>query len=118
LEPGDHGSTFGGNPLACAAALAVLNVIERDGLVGHAAEMGEMLNAAIRGLGGKEVRGLGLMQAVEFAEPRAKAFQQACLEARLVVNAVDDHSIRFVPPLIITAEQIDRASNTMHEVVK
>ena len=118
FEPGDHGSTFGGNPLACAAALAVLNVIERDGLVGHAAEMGEMLNSAIHGLGGKEVRGLGLMQAVEFTEPRAKAFQQACLEARLVVNAVDDHSIRFVPPLIVTAEQIDRAQRTMHEVLK
>ncbi len=103
FEPGDHGSTFGGNPLACAAALAVLTVIERDGLVGHAAEMGEVLHSAIHGLGGKEVRGLGLMQAVEFAEPRAKAFQQACLE---------------VPPLIITAEQIDRAQKTMHEVLK
>ena len=118
FEPGDHGSTFGGNPLACMAALAVLQVIERDGLVGHAAEMGEMLHAAILGLGGKEVRGLGLMQAVEFEEPRAKAFQQACLDARLVVNAVDDNSIRFVPPLIITAEQVDRAQRTMHEVLK
>jgi acetylornithine/N-succinyldiaminopimelate aminotransferase len=118
FEPGDHGSTFGGNPLACAAALAVLTVIERDGLVGHAAEMGEMLHAAIHELGGKEVRGRGLMQAVEFAEPRAKAFQNACLEARLIVNAVDDNSIRFVPPLIITAEQIDRAQHTMQEALK
>jgi len=118
FEPGDHGSTFGGNPLACMAALAVLKVIERDGLVGHAAEMGEMLHAAIHSLGGKEVRGLGLMQAVEFAEPRAKAFQQACLDARLVVNAVDDNTIRFVPPLIITPDQIDRAQKTMHEVGK
>jgi len=118
FEPGDHGSTFGGNPLACAAALAVLKVIERDGLVGHAAEMGGMLNAAIHTIGGKEIRGLGLMQAVEFAEPRAKAFQQACLEARLIVNAVDDNSVRFVPPLIITAEQIDRAQQTMHQVLK
>ena len=118
FEPGDHGSTFGGNPLACAAALAVLKVIERDGLVGHAAEMGGMLNAAIHTIGGKEIRGLGLMQAVEFAEPRAKAFQQACLEARLIVNAVDDNSVRFVPPLIITAEQIDRAQHTMHQVLK
>lgn len=118
FELGDHGSTFGGNPLACMAALAVLHVIERDGLVGHAAEMGEMLHAAILGLGGKEVRGLGLMQAVEFEEPRAKAFQQACLDARLVVNAVDDSSIRFVPPLIITAEQVDRAQQTMREVLK
>jgi predicted acetylornithine/succinylornithine family transaminase len=118
FEPGDHGSTFGGNPLACAAALAVLNVIERDGLVGHAAEMGDMLHGAITALGGKEVRGLGLMQAIEFEEPRAKAFQQACLESRLVVNAVDDNSIRFVPPLIITAKQIDRAQQTMHQVLR
>jgi predicted acetylornithine/succinylornithine family transaminase len=118
FEPGDHGSTFGGNPLACAAALAVLHVIERDGLVGHAAEMGEVLHGAIHGLGVKEVRGIGLMQAMEFAEPRAKAFQQACLDARLVVNAVDDHSIRFVPPLIVTARQIDQAQHTMQEVLK
>ena len=116
FEPGDHGSTFGGNPLACMAALAVLKVIERDGLVGHAAEMGEMLHGAIHSLGGKEVRGLGLMQAVEFAEPRAKAFQQACLDARLVVNAVDDNTIRFVPPLIITPDQIERAQKVMQEV--
>ena len=118
FEPGDHGSTFGGNPLACAAALAVLRVIERDGLVGHAAEMGELLHSALHSLGGKEIRGLGLMQAVEFADPRAKAFQQACLDAKLIVNAVDDNSIRFVPPLIITAEQIDQAVHTMQRVLK
>ncbi len=118
LKPGQHGSTFGGNPLACAAALAVLRVIERDGLVGHAAEMGEMLHSALHALGGKEIRGLGLMQAVEFAEPRAKAFQQACLDAKLIVNAVDDNSIRFVPPLIITADQIDQAVHTMQQVLK
>ena len=113
LEPGDHGSTFGGNPLACAAALAVLHVVERDGLVGHAAEMGDMLHASLGSLGAREVRGLGLMQAFEFAEPRAKAFQQTCLEAGLIVNAVDDHSVRLVPPLIITAAQIERAHLTM-----
>ena len=118
FEPGDHGSTFGGNPLACVAALVVLKVIERDGLVGHAAEMGEMLHAVIGSLGAKDVRGLGLMQAIEFAEPRAKAFQQACLDAGLVVNAVDDNTIRFVPPLIITPDQIDRAQKTMQEVAR
>src|SRR3989441_2412977 len=118
FEPGDHGSTFGGNPLACMAALTVLKVIERDGLVGHAAEMGEMLHAVIGSLGGKDVRGLGLMQAIEFAEPRAKAFQQACLDARLVINAVDDNTIRFVPPLIITPDQIDRAQKTMQGVAR
>ena len=116
FEPGDHGSTFGGNPLACAAALAVLSVIEHEGLVGHAAEMGEALHEALLDLGAKDVRGLGLMQAFEFGEPRAKAFQQSCLEAGLIVNAVDDHSIRLVPPLIIGNAEIDRAHSTMKKV--
>jgi acetylornithine/N-succinyldiaminopimelate aminotransferase len=118
FEPGDHGSTFGGNPLACAAAVAVLQVIERDGLVGHAAEMGEALHAVLEGLGAKEARGVGLMRAVEFAEPKAKPLQQACLDAGLIVNAVDDHTLRFVPPLIITAAEIDRAQAVLHEVAK
>ena len=116
--PGDHGSTFGGNPLACTAALTVLHVIERDGLVGHAAEMGEMLHGALEDLGGKQVRGVGLMQAVEFAEPRAKGFQQACLESGLIVNAVDDHSVRLVPPLIITPTEIERAHATMQKAAQ
>jgi acetylornithine/N-succinyldiaminopimelate aminotransferase len=109
FEPGDHGSTFGGNPLACAVAATVLQVIERDGLVGHAAEMGDLLGASLRDLGARDVRGVGLMQAIEFEEARAKPFQQACLDSGLVVNAVDDHSVRLVPPLIVTADQIDRA---------
>jgi predicted acetylornithine/succinylornithine family transaminase len=117
FEPGDHGSTFGGNPLACAAAIAVLSVIERDGLVGHAAEMGGVLHDALLDLGAKEVRGLGLMQAFEFAEPRAKAFQQSCLEAGLIVNAVDDNSIRLVPPLIIGSAEIDRAHSIMRKAI-
>jgi len=117
FEPGDHGSTFGGNPLACTVSLSVLAVIERDGLVGHAAEMGDLLNGVLQGLGAKEVRGLGLMQAAEFAEPHAKAFQEHCLEAGLIINAVDENSIRLVPPLIITAEEIDRAQGIMHKVL-
>src|SRR5260370_5066143 len=118
FEPGDHGSTFGGNPLACAAAIAVLSVIEPDGLVGHAAEMGEAPPEAISDLGATEVRGLGLMQAFEFEQPRAKAFQQACLQEGLIVNAVDDHSIRLVPPLIIDSAQIDAAHSTMRAALK
>jgi acetylornithine/succinyldiaminopimelate/putrescine aminotransferase len=116
FEPGDHGSTFGGNPLACAAASTVLQVIERDGLVGHAAEMGEHLHESLKDLGAKELRGLGLMQAFEFEDAKAKPFQEACLAAGLIVNAVDDHSIRLVPPLVITAEEIDRAHSLMQKV--
>jgi acetylornithine/succinyldiaminopimelate/putrescine aminotransferase len=115
FEPGDHGSTFGGNPLACAAAATVLQVIERDGLVGHAAEMGEMLHASLQDLGAKQVRGVGLMQAFEFEHTKAKPFQQACLEAGLIVNAVDDYSVRLVPPLIISGQQIDRAHAIMRK---
>ena len=115
FEPGDHGSTFGGNPLACSAAAAVLHVIERDGLVGHAAEMGELLQSSIGDLGAQDVRGVGLMQAFEFEEAKAKPFQQACLDSGLIVNAVDEHSVRLVPPLIITAEQIDRAHPIMRK---
>lgn len=113
FEPGDHGSTFGGNPLACTAALAVLHVIERDGLVGHAAEMGDLLKAALQDIGAKEVRGVGLMQAMQFEEPKAKPFQQACLESGLIVNAVDDHTVRLVPPLILTPDDIDEAHSKM-----
>jgi acetylornithine/N-succinyldiaminopimelate aminotransferase len=117
FEPGDHGSTFGGNPLACAVALAVLHVVERDGLVGHAAELGGMLHDSLMALGPKEVRGLGLMQAFELAEPKAKAFQQACLESGLIVNAVDESSVRLVPPLIITTAQLEQAFDTMRRVM-
>jgi predicted acetylornithine/succinylornithine family transaminase len=117
FEPGDHGSTFGGNPLACAVASTVLAVIERDGLVGHAAEIGDALGASLQDLGAKQVRGLGLMQAFEFEEPRAKPFQNACLDAGLVVNAVDDHSVRLVPPLIITPAEIERAHDLMKKAL-
>ncbi|TMF22653.1 MAG: acetylornithine transaminase [Chloroflexi bacterium] len=116
FEPGDHGSTFGGSPLACAVAATVLGVIERDGLVGHAAEMGELLATATLDLGAQDTRGAGLMRAFQFEEPKAKAFQQSCLEAGLIVNAVDDHSIRLVPPLILTATEIDRAHAIMKKV--
>ena len=117
FEPGDHGSTFGGNPLACAVASTVLAVIERDGLVGHAAEMGDALRASLQDLGARVVRGLGLMQAFELEEPKAKAFQNACLDAGLIVNAVDDNSIRLVPPLLIAPEEIERAHDVMKKAL-
>src|SRR5262249_16413231 len=112
--PGDHGSTFGGNPLACAAGVAVLRTIEEQGLVGHAAEMGELLRDYLRGLEGvKTVRGRGLMQAVGFDTPVAKEFQCRCLAAGGVVNAVDEETVRLVPPLVISADEIERAVAAM-----
>jgi acetylornithine/N-succinyldiaminopimelate aminotransferase len=114
FEPGDHGSTFGGNPLACAAALAVLRTIEEEGLVGHAAEMGELLHASLRELGGvRQVRGRGLMQSIVFAEPVARDFQSRCLAEGVIVNAVDDETVRLVPPLVIGAAEIEQAVDRM-----
>jgi acetylornithine aminotransferase/acetylornithine/N-succinyldiaminopimelate aminotransferase len=110
FEPGDHGSTFGGNPLACAAGVAVLRTIEQDGLVGHAAEMGELLHASLQELDGvRQVRGKGLMQAVVFEQPVAREFQTRCLAEGVIVNATDDATVRLVPPLVITADEIERA---------
>ena len=114
FEPGDHGSTFGGNPLACAAGVAVLRTIEEQGLVGHAAEMGELLRDYLRGLEGvKTVRGRGLMQAVVFEQPVAKEFQSRCLAEGVIVNAVDEETVRLVPPLVISAHEIERAMAAM-----
>ena len=117
FEPGDHGSTFGGNPLACAAALAVLQAIEDEGLVGHAAEMGELLHSTLEQLEPKLVRGQGLMQAMVFEEPIAKDFQMKCLRAGLIVNAVDDNTIRMVPPLVLQASDIEKAGRIMKQVL-
>jgi acetylornithine/N-succinyldiaminopimelate aminotransferase len=80
--------------------------------------MGDLLHDALLDLGAKDVRGLGLMQAFEFAEPRAKAFQQSCLETGVIVNAVDDHSVRLVPPLIVDSTEIERAHSTMRKAAK
>jgi acetylornithine aminotransferase len=116
LEPGDHGSTFGGNPLACGVALAVLGAVESEGLVGHAAEMGEVLEGALRELDGvRLVRGRGLMQAVVFEEPVAKRFQSRCLEEGVIVNAIDDNTVRLVPPLVISAAEIEEAAMRMRK---
>jgi predicted acetylornithine/succinylornithine family transaminase len=116
FEPGDHGSTFGGNPLACSVGLAVLRTVEAEGLVGHAAEMGELLHATLAGLEGlTQVRGRGLMQAAVFEQPVARQFQSRCLEEGVIVNAVDDNTVRAVPPLVISAAEIELAGRRMKQ---
>jgi acetylornithine aminotransferase len=110
LGPGQHGTTFGGNPVAAAAALATLHVVERDGLVEHAATVGARLRAGIEGLGHPLVagtRGEGLLLAVRLAAPVAARTAAALLDAGFVVNAVAPDALRLAPPLILTAEQAD-----------
>jgi len=113
FSPGDHGSTFGGNPLACAAALAVLTTIESDGLVQRAANVGAYLLERLRALARRhavivDVRGLGLMLAVELSVEAAPVVD-ACRERGLLVNAVTPNTLRLVPPLIITPADVDEA---------
>ena len=105
LGPGAHGSTFGGNPVACAAALAVLATIERDGLLGQAERVGGQLAAGIAASGHplvRGVRGRGLWLAIALAEPAAAAVETACRQARYLVNAVQPDAIRLAPPLILS----------------
>jgi acetylornithine/N-succinyldiaminopimelate aminotransferase len=113
LQPGTHGTTFGGNPLVCAAALAVIETIETERLVDHAAELGAYLMSRLRDLGQRGagitgVRGRGLMVAAEVTVPSDKVVA-ACLSRGLLVNNVRPTSIRFVPPLIVTRGDVDRA---------
>jgi acetylornithine aminotransferase len=110
LGPGQHGTTFGGNPVAAAAGLATLHVVERDGLVEQSASVGARLRAGVLGLGHPLVagaRGEGLLIAVELGAPVAARTAAALLEAGFVVNAVTPDALRLAPPLILTAEQAD-----------
>ncbi|TBN56150.1 acetylornithine transaminase [Glaciihabitans arcticus] len=107
FELGQHGSTFGGNPLATAAGNAVIEEIERAGLVENAKVRGEQLRAALTGLPlVAEVRGSGLLIGVGLSEPVAQRVSAAALELGLIVNAANDTSIRLAPPLIIGDAEI------------
>ncbi|HLV81682.1 MAG TPA: acetylornithine transaminase [Chthonomonadaceae bacterium] len=115
LVPGDHGSTFAGQPLACAAALATLDALEEEHLMENAAATGAYLLERMRQFQRehpdliREVRGLGLMAGIELAQPDAKAIQSRLLQAGLIVNAVGDRILRLLPPLVITRADCDRA---------
>ena len=110
LGPGSHGSTFGGNPVAAIAGLAVIAVIERDGLLDNATTMGEHLATAVTGLGHPlitGIRGRGLLRGITLAEPIATAVADAALSAGFVINAPCPDVLRLAPPLVITAELLD-----------
>lgn len=110
LTVGQHGSTFGGNPLACASALAVLDVIESEGLLESATELGEHLVSAVAALDHPAlgpVRGLGLLRAVPLVGVGSAEVVAAAREAGFIVNAVAPDAIRLAPPLTITAAELD-----------
>jgi acetylornithine/N-succinyldiaminopimelate aminotransferase len=109
MHPGNHGTTFGGNPLAARAALSVIDAIERDDLVKHAAELGrQMLEGFRERLGGvqgvKEIRGLGLMIGIELDRPCAALVKHA-LDRGLLINVTAERVIRLLPPMVTTVHQ-------------
>ncbi|MFF2378318.1 acetylornithine transaminase [Streptomyces xiamenensis] len=109
FAPGQHGSTFGGNPVSCAAALAVLDTIESEGLLAHVRRMGERLREGIWQLGHPlvdRVRGAGLLLGIVLTEPLAAQVQQAAQAAGILVNAVAADVVRLAPPLIIDEAEV------------
>jgi acetylornithine aminotransferase len=110
LPPGSHGSTFGGNPVSCAAALAVLRTIAAEGLLDHVKRLGERLRHGVEALAHPlvaEVRGAGLLLGVALTAPAAGAATAALLRAGFLVNPVRPDVLRLAPPLVLTAGQAD-----------
>jgi predicted acetylornithine/succinylornithine family transaminase len=114
IEPGEHGGTFGGNPLACAAALATIAALVEEGIIENAGEVGQYLGDRLRGLAQdfqciSEVRGKGLMQAIVLDRDIAMPLQEESLHHGLIVNASSERVLRFIPPLTIGRPEVDRA---------
>jgi acetylornithine/N-succinyldiaminopimelate aminotransferase len=118
--PGSHASTFGGNPLACAAALAVFRVLRDGRVLDQARRMGEYLSKGLSECKDRhhlvrDVRGLGLLQGME-VEMDAKTVVADCLKRGFLVNAVGEHVLRFIPPLIITQPEVDRLLEVLSHI--
>jgi acetylornithine/N-succinyldiaminopimelate aminotransferase len=121
LVPGKHASTFGGNCIACAAGIAVVEAIEEDNLIENAVKMGEYAKLKLEKLGEKydiikEVRGIGLMIGVQLSSPGAEIVDK-CLARGLRINCTNNTVLRFMPAMIVTKEQIDEAINILDSVM-
>jgi acetylornithine aminotransferase len=122
LGPGSHGSTFGGNPLACAAALAVIDVIEQDSLTERAASSGAQLHESLtRQLadldGVREIRSLGLLLGIELDRPCGELVMQAA-ERGLLINVTAESVVRLLPPLICSADEINQIADQVAGLVR
>jgi acetylornithine/N-succinyldiaminopimelate aminotransferase len=123
LKPGTHASTFGGNPLACRAGLAMVETIEQDGLLDRARAIGERFRRHFEALRGerpdliREVRVLGTMIGVDLTVD-ATSVVSGCLERRLLVNATHGHVLRLLPALTLTDEQIDEGCSVLADVLR
>jgi len=119
LEPGDHGSTFAGGPVICAAALAALDIVSDDALLAAVRERGELLRARLEELEGvTTVRGRGLMVACDVASDAPDVVRRVLLEERLVINATGPQTLRFLPPLTVSEAQIADAIARLGRILR
>ncbi|MBI9091761.1 MAG: ornithine--oxo-acid transaminase [Desulfobacterium sp.] len=122
LNPGEHGSTFGGNPLACAVARAALKVLVKEKMIENSAAMGDYFLEGLKTLKNpmiKDVRGRGLMLGLEFVPEKinARAYCESLKENGLLCKETHDNIIRFAPPLVVTKKDIDYALEKIHKVI-
>lgn len=122
MVPGDHGSTYGGNPFAAAAADTVLEIFGSRDIPGHAAKMGAYLETRLQELVQRfpcvvQQRGMGLMQGLQFNVPIAPIVQNALLEQKLILISAANNTIRFVPPLVIQEEHIDEMISRLKKAI-
>ena len=123
FTPGMHGTTFGGNPLACAVAIAVIDEIKHAKLLDHVILTGDYFRVRLQELQQKypaiiEVRGMGLMIGVELdSEPLAKAIHAGMMERRILINRTHETVLRFLPPFVITAEHVDQTIAALNELL-
>lgn len=123
FQPGDHGNTFGGGPLACSAAIATLETFDAEHVLDNCTAMGEYLKSKFKQLQSeqpllKEVRGLGLIIGLELSKPCAKQVDNLALENGLLINAIGDYVLRLAPPLIINQKDADEAVSILEKVFK
>jgi acetylornithine aminotransferase len=117
LQPGNHGTTFGGNPVAAAAALAVIETIEKDGLLEHAAEVGAALSAAVADPRVTEVRGEGLLVGLDLDAKVAPQVVAAAQEAGFIINACAPDRIRLAPPLVLEHSQVEELASAWPKIL-
>jgi len=120
--PGNHGSTFGGNPLACVAGLTTLNIIEQDQLLAHAEQLGQFIRqgfaTALQGVKGfRELRGQGLMIGIELDKPCVDLVKQA-LARGLLINVTADNVIRLLPPLVMSQDEAQQLLGILCPLIK
>ena len=122
FQKGDHGGTFGGNPLACAASVAALSTIKAEGLVENAAKQGAYFKKQLEGLKTKypdkvtEVRGVGLLLGMELKKPGTPIVEE-CLDNGVIINCTAGNVLRFVPPLIVTEKEIDQVVSAVDKAL-